>query len=147
MMEPEMMTKIHTKRFGPVAIDDTRIIHFPDGLLGFPEQRNYVILEHRPGSPFCWLQSVDVPDLAFVLTDPFQIKTDYVEALPPEEKTYFTSKDNLIIFALVTIPPGQVEKMTINLLGPIVIDAEMHTGRQVILANSGYDTRHPIVHH
>ncbi|MBW1802921.1 MAG: flagellar assembly protein FliW [Deltaproteobacteria bacterium] len=142
------MGTINTERFGPLEIDETRIIHFPDGLLGFPECRNYVILEHQPGSPFCWLQSVDVPELAFVMANPFQIKGDYLDALSPEEKALFANKDkgNIVVFALVTIPPGQVEKMTINLLGPIVIDSDLHTGRQVILANSGYHTRHPLVH-
>jgi len=143
------MGTINTERFGPLEIEETRIIHFPDGLLGFPEYRNYVILEHQPGSPFCWLQSVDVPDMAFVMANTFHIKGDYLDVLHPEEKAYFANKDkdNIVVFALVTVPPGQVEKMTINLLGPIVIDSELHTGRQVILTNSGYHTRHPLVHH
>ena len=51
---------------------------------------------------------------------------------------------NALVFALVTIPPGSPGKMTANLLGPLVIDPESRQGRQVILANSGYNPRHPI---
>ena len=141
------MLTIKTIRFGKLEIDEGRTIHFMEGLLGFPEQKDYVILEHKPGSPFSWLQSMDAPELAFVITDPFLVKDDYVEDLSPDEKNFFTNEngDNIIIFALVTIPPGQVEKMTVNLLGPLVIDIKARTGKQVILANSGYNHRYPLV--
>lgn len=140
------MKKIETERFGQLEIEEERIIHFPEGILGFPEQKNYVVLEHSPGSAFCWLQSVDNPGLAFVMADPLQVKEGYVEGLSPEEKSFLNDNNNIdpIIMAIVTIPRGEVEKMTINLMGPLVIDSENRTGRQVILANSGYDHRYPI---
>ncbi len=138
---------IETTRFGKLEIDETRVIRFPEGLLGFPENKDYVILEHKPDSPFCWLQSMDSPDLAFVMTNPFLVKNDYLENLSPDEKGFFSSENggNLVVFVLVTIPPGQAEKMTVNLLGPLVIDSGSRIGRQVILANSGYDHRHPFI--
>ena len=114
---------IKTTRFGRLDIEGKRVIHFPDGLLGFPEYKNYFIIEHKPGSPFSWLQSVDVPGLAFVMTDPFLVKTDYLEDLSHEERRNFSSEEasTIVVFVLVTILPGEVEKMTINLLGPLVI--------------------------
>lgn len=138
---------IKTARFGEVDIDESRAIQFPDGILGFPEQKGYVILEHRPGSPFCWLQSMTVPDLAFVLINPFLVKNDYLEDLPPQEKALVTGEDNrsYILFSLVTVPQGEAEKSTVNLLGPILIDPDTQIGRQVILTNSGYNHRHPLV--
>jgi flagellar assembly factor FliW len=141
------MLSIQTTRFGTIEIEENRTIHFPEGLLGFPDQRDYIILEHKPGSPFCWLQSTDRPDLAFVVVNPFLVKADYLEDLSPEERIFFTqkSKDDLIVFALVTIPRDDVEKMTVNLLGPLVIDVQSRHGRQVILANSGYPHRYPVM--
>jgi flagellar assembly factor FliW len=138
---------IKTSRFGEVEIDKDRAIHFPDGILGFPEQKDYVILEHKPGSPFCWLQCLTVPDLAFVMTDPLFVKSDFLEDIPPQEKALVTDENNgrYLLFSLVTIPQGEPEKSTVNLLGPIVIYPESKTGRQVILANSGYNHRHPLV--
>jgi flagellar assembly factor FliW len=140
------MDSIETTRFGRVEIEQSRIIHFPSGLLGFPENKDFVILEHKPNSPFCWLQSVDTPALAFVLTNPFIVQGDYLEGLSPAEKKIFSSGDNghqKIIFVLVTIPQGEPEKMTINLLGPLVIDLAAKTGTQVVLADSGYSHRQP----
>ena len=137
---------IKTTRFGDINIDDDRIFHFPEGLLGFPDQKDYTLLEHKPGSPFCWLQSTAIPELAFVITDPFLIKHDFIENLTHEEKELFTDKDgeDITVFTLVSIPHGKVEDMTVNLMGPIVINNKSRKGRQVILANSNYNHRHPI---
>jgi flagellar assembly factor FliW len=140
------MLTLHTSRFGKMEIEPKRVIHFPQGLPGFPERKDYVILEHKPGSPFCWLQSLEQSDLAFVLINPFLIKADYLQDLSREEKKAFEveSGGDLVVFALVTIPPGAVEKMTANLLGPLVIDVKNKIGSQIILANSGYNHRHPL---
>ena len=140
------MLTIHTSRFGKMEIDPKRVIHFPQGLLGFQEKKDYVILEHKPGSPFCCLQSMEQSDLAFVLINPFLVKADYLQDLSREEKKAFGGEGNgdLVVFALVTIPPGAVEKMTANLVGPLVIDVKNRIGSQVILANSGYNHRHPL---
>ena len=140
---------IKTSRFGVLEVEESRIIHFPEGLLGFPEQRRYIILEHKPGSPFCWLQSLDSPDLAFVMASPLLVKEDYLESLSEKEKPFFhnESGDDMAVFSLVTIPQGDVEGMTINLTGPLVIDVGAKTGKQVILSESGYDHRHPFLEH
>lgn len=138
--------KIKTSRFGGVEIDENLAIHFKEGLLGFPEFKDYVIMEHNPGSPFSWLQSITNPDLAFVLANPFLIKEDYLNELSSEQEAFF-SKDNneeILVFVLVTIPPGKADKSTANLMGPIVIETESREGRQIILTNSDYNHRHPL---
>lgn len=140
------MQTVQTSRFGTVEIDEHRVIRFPEGLLGFPEQKDYALLEDKQDSPFFWLQSLDVPELAFVLTNPFSFKNDYLQNLSPEEKTIFKNEhgEATVVFALVTVPSGHPEKATINLLGPLVIDSSSRTGRQIILPDSGYSHRYPI---
>jgi flagellar assembly factor FliW len=140
------MKKIKTTRFGEIEIDESKAVHFPTGILGFPEHKDYILLEHKPGSPFVWLQSITNPDLAFVMTNPFLIQSDYLEDLSPEEEALFKHDDekDIMVFALVTIPQGEAAKATVNLLGPIVIDIESGNARQVILANSGYSHCHPV---
>ena len=137
---------IKTTRFGEITIDKNRVIHFPEGVLGFPEQKDYTLLEHKPGSPFFWLQSTTIPELAFVMTDPFLIKQDFIENLTPDEKAFFNDKNDeeLIIYVLVSIPNGEAEKMTVNLMGPLVINTISKVGKQVILTNSNYNHRHPM---
>jgi flagellar assembly factor FliW len=141
------MTMITTSRFGPVDVDEKRAVHFPDGLLGFAGQKDYIVLDHKPGSAFCWLQSRELPGLAFVLTNPYLIDADYLSGLGPEEKTmvFGANAEPLAIFVLVTIPPGQIEQITANLQGPLIINTRSRTGRQLVLANSGYSHCHPLL--
>ena len=47
-----------------------RIITFANGILGFPKYKRYVLLQPNEDSYFYWLQCVETPDLAFVVTDP-----------------------------------------------------------------------------
>jgi flagellar assembly factor FliW len=140
------MKKVITTRFGEKEIEEDRIICFREGLLGFPDKKNYIILEDKPGSPFLWLQSVDEPGLAFVMINPFLMKTDYLTDLSRDDETLLKGQNDeeVLIFSIVTIPRGEVEKATMNLMGPLVIGSESRNARQVILANSGYSHRHPI---
>lgn len=144
--EKKSMLTIKTTRFGELSIDEKRVIQFPEGLLGFPAQKDYVILEHKPESPFFWLQSLTDADLAFVVINPFLLKKDYLKDLSPVEKRIFEGLEagTVTVFALVTINHGNEQPVTMNLMGPLVIDVEIRTGRQVILANSGYTCRHPV---
>jgi flagellar assembly factor FliW len=134
------MNTIKTTRFGEIEVDESRAIHFADGLPGFHDKREFIILEHKPGSPFLWLQSMDTPGLAFVMINPFLMKGDYLQDLSPEEEALLKNKndDEIIVFSLVTIPRGEVEKATVNLMGPIVVESKSRNAKQVILANSGY---------
>ncbi len=137
---------IRTTRFGEIEIDESRVIHFSEGLIGFPEDKKYIIMEHKPDSPFMWLQSLTTPALAFVIVNPFQIYTNYLGDISPEEENVLKPGKNetVMIFTIVTIPHGRAEESTVNLMGPVVIDPELKKGKQVILANSDYSHRHPL---
>ena len=139
--------KINTTRFGEIEIDENRIIHFSEGLAGFPVDREYVLMEHKPGSPFMWLQSLTSPELAFVIMNPFQVYPNYLKDISPEEEKELKpgSNETVMIFGIVTIPEGKASESTVNLMGPVIIDSETKEGRQVILASSGYNHRHPLI--
>jgi flagellar assembly factor FliW len=140
------MKTIRTSRFGTIEIEESGVIHFPEGLLGFPRHRDFILLDHGKNSPFCWLQSVDEPELAFVLTDPFPLVSGYLQGLSPEEESLirFEEGKEVVVLSLVTIPQGQASRATVNLLGPLVIDVDARRGKQVVLANAGYSHRQPL---
>ncbi len=142
------MLNVKTTRFGEIDIDEKRVIRFPDGLLGFPEQKGYVLLEHKPGSPLFWLQSITTPYLAFVTINSFPEKKDYLKDLQGVEKGTFkgVEDERVIVLAIVTIKQNNTKNpITINLMGPLVIDTETQIGRQVILEKSGYSHQHPLI--
>lgn len=134
---------IQTTRFGAMIIDKKRIIHFPNSLLGFPEQKNYIIFEHKQGSPFLWLQSTTAPHLAFVIINPYLIKQDYLQNIGQKKLFEEIKKGKLVIFAIVTIDANN--PITMNLMGPIIIDIDAHIGEQMILADSGYNVEQPLI--
>jgi flagellar assembly factor FliW len=141
------MQKIKTTRFGEVEVDEIKAVHFQDGLLGFPGKKNYVIMEHKPGSSFLWLQSMDVPDLAFVMINPFLLNSEYLKDLSKDEEALLKNErdEEILVFSLVAIPKGRVEDATVNLMGPIIVESKSRNAKQVILANSGYSHRHPLI--
>ena len=139
--------KVRTSRFGEIDIDEGAVLSLTGGLIGFPDEENYVIIRHNPESPFFWLQSVDREDLAFVIVDPRVFKPDYKIDLSKSllARLQTESAEELGIYVIVTIPQGRPEAMTANLLGPLVVSAKTRLGRQVVLDESKYSHRHPIM--
>ena len=78
--------EIETTRFGHVEIDESLIITVPDGILGFEGLNRFIILDHfDKESPFKWLQSIEDPSLAFVITDPLIFVPDYKAKIHKDE--------------------------------------------------------------
>jgi flagellar assembly factor FliW len=137
--------QIETTRFGTIEIDEGKSIEFPEGLVGFPDARRFVLLEHAPQSPFHWLQSMDEPDLAFVVVDPLLIDPQYADAVPVEAwNDLGPAGVEPLLLALVTIDRHE-GRVTVNLVGPLVIHPETRKGRQLVLDESSYSIQHDIM--
>ena len=136
---------IYTTRFGRIEVGAGDIIRFPKGILGFEGVERYVLLPHEDGSPFRFLQAVDDPDLAFVVTNPVWFCPDYtVEALQEDmARIGLNEPKDALILSIVTLP-RQGGAVTANLLAPIVINSANGLAKQVIQTESKYRTRHDI---
>ena len=138
--------KAQTSRFGEIEIDPDLIITMTNPFLGFPESTRFIL---RPGikdSPFMWLQSLDDPELAFVIIQPQFLGLDYSPPIPKavkEELKIDTEKDQDILLIL-TIPEGKPQEMTANLLGPIIINSKDRLARQVVLDPNKYELSWPV---
>ena len=134
--------KIKTTRFGTISINKEKIIDMPFGMLGFPDQKKFVILQHRENSPFFWYQSVDDPTLAFVITSPYLFKPDYEidlkDALKMMSWNGEAKTNGLEIYIVVNIPKGLPQKMTGNFIGPILISNKVRRAIQIVISNSPY---------
>jgi len=137
--------KVDAKAFGVIEVDEKQKVFFPEGLYGFEEFNNYALLdaEHQP---FYWLQSVDDREIAFILINPFFFRPDYEVNISNEElqEIGITSPETALIFVIVTIPPDG-SAMTANLQGPLVINRESMTGKQAILSDARWRTKHDII--
>jgi len=135
-----------TARFGLVAFDDLDVVTLPEGLLGFPECRRFLVLLHKEGSRFRWLQSLEDPRLAFLVVDPGEYFADYAPALDDADAADLglSVETPRLVYTIVTIPQGRPEAMTVNLAGPIVINLETRFGRQVVVEDPAYGIKHPL---
>ncbi len=137
--------KINTSRFGEVEIDDSSVITFIKGIPGFPDEKRYVLLPHREDSPFMWLQSIDNPELAFLVINPFEINQDYAYEIPDQvqEELKISDPEQVQTLAMVTVrKEGEKPVITVNLLGPLVINIEEMVASQLVLDPKQYDVQH-----
>jgi flagellar assembly factor FliW len=137
--------KVVTKAYGPVDVDEKQRVSFPQGLFGFESYRDYVLLDAEK-EPFYWLQSVDSVQAAFILINPFLFRPDYEVDIGNEELADIGIKgpEKALIFSVVTVPSGG-SPMTANLQGPLVINRDTRTAKQVILTDSRWKTKHDIL--
>lgn len=136
--------QVNTTRFGPVEVEEARTLIFPKGMLGFPEDREFVLLQTGDEGNFFWLQSVPRPELAFVVCDPRLFVPDYQVPAKMDEFAAIELTD--MATAQVLIVVNKVGRtLTGNLQGPLVINAVSRKGLQLVLSEKKYDTRYPLI--
>jgi len=134
--------KAYTTRFGEIEISEETIISFPNGILGFPDQTNYALINTDDNSPLKWLQSLEDPTLAFVVTNPNLFKPDYmVDAYRKDlAEINVQNAEEVLVLVIVTVPKDP-SKMTANLKGPILINTQNRLAKQLVIDNNEYEIR------
>lgn len=137
--------KIMTTRFGEIECPAEDVIEFPEGLLGFEDMKRYILVDIPDFAPLRWLQSAEVPWLAFVVCDPTLLLTDYRVQVPKKDmEAIGLSAESRGFVYVILVVGGEDRPTTANLKGPIVFNFERNQAKQVVLADSGYSTRHPV---
>jgi len=135
---------IQTTRFGGVEVDENRLLHFPKGLLGFPNDHDFALVQTGDRSGFYWMQSVHRAELAFVVCDPKLFVSDYRVPIKEDDLAALGVSDENEVQVFVIV--NKVEDLlTGNLQGPLVIGVPTRTGRQLVLSEKRYTTRHPLM--
>ena len=139
---------IKTKIFGDVEISDDKIITFDDGIIGFPDLKHFAIMhDEEKGSDagIKYFQSVEEPGFAMPVMDPLMVCENYNPQVNDELLTPLgeLKDDNIIVLVTVTVPTD-LTKMTVNLQGPIIINADEKKGAQIIVEGTDYPVRFPI---
>jgi flagellar assembly factor FliW len=140
------LQKVKTTRFGEIEVKENDVIVLPAGLIGFPELTRYILLDHDKDSPFKWLQSLEDGAIAFVLINPLLFKPDYTVEVSETEVSDLDlkSEEDAVISVIITMPSNP-QNMTANLKAPLVFNLKNRKGKQLILNNSAYTTRHNIM--
>lgn len=139
------MIKIKTRLLGELEINEESLINFPEGILGFPESREFALID-VPGNAFFYLlQDVHEEFVSFILTDPFKFYHDYEIDIADEDlkKIQIEKKEHVGAMGMITLAKP-FKNSTVNLLAPIILNLEKRLGRQYVLNDMNYQTKHPL---
>lgn len=131
-------------RFGDVEYDPANLLHFPAGMIGFPTLHDFIVMPNKKEGPLFWIQSIEDPQIAFVLTDPTNFFLDYQVTPGEYEKNILqiADKDDCYILSVVTVPPDQI--ITLNLAAPIFFSPKTNRAMQIILEDNKYKSKTPL---
>ena len=134
--EPNQTRTVKTRQFGEFMVGPEHIFHFSEGLLGFEDLRDFVLVSDEDTIPFKWLISLEQSEIGFPMLSPWHI-----------DLTYNPGEDfDLDINAIMVVVTLEDEKglMTANMKAPIIFDVKVQAGRQIILHTDRYSTNHVI---
>lgn len=139
--------QITTRVFGEITIDEEKIIHFPNGIIGFPDLTDFALIhdEEKGTDTIHWMQSLQEPTFAMPVMDPLIVCPDYNPEVDDELLNNIGEivPEELLVMVTVTVPKD-LTKMTVNLKGPMVINAAQIKATQVIVEGDEYPVKFPI---
>ena len=127
--------EIKTRIFGEVTIDDSKMIKFPNGIVGFPDLTDFALIhdaEQGDQAGIRWLQSVQEPTFAMPVVDPLIAKEDYNPLVDDNLLKVIGEGENILVLVTITVP-SDLSKMSVNLKAPLVVNVDTRKAVQVVL--------------
>lgn len=139
--------KANTRIFGEIDIDDSKVITFVNGMVGFPDMKKFTLIydeEKKNKGGIMWFQSLDEPEFAMPVMEPTVIMPEYNPTVNNELLSPLgeLTSDNLYVLVTVTVP-SDITKMTANMKGPIIINTDTLLASQIVVEND-MQVRFPI---
>ncbi|MCR5273617.1 MAG: flagellar assembly protein FliW [Lachnospiraceae bacterium] len=132
--------KAKTRLFGEIDIDDGKIIKLVNGIIGFPEFKNFALIfdeEKKEGATIMWLQCMDEPEFALPVIEPLKIMPDYNPTVEDDLLTPLGELNEENTFVLITITvPKDIKEMSVNLRAPFIINTDNNIGSQLIIEDN-----------
>jgi len=128
--------KFTNRQFGELEFDEQYVVAFPKGIIGFEQCQQFVIIDDEDSEPFRWLVSIEDPSLSFPLLDPSLVLPGY--------DRQFALGEGKSVFVIASLQE-QVERSTINLRSPLIIDNGTRQGQQMILDDDSLPFQFPLV--
>ncbi|GEQ20104.1 flagellar assembly factor FliW [Clostridium butyricum] len=138
----KFISKVH----GEIEYEEKNVITFNKGIPGFNELKKFILLDLQEYEPFKLLQSLENDEIALIVTSPYEFFKDYEIKLNDEtiSNLKIDSPEQVMILTTVTLN-SDVKKITTNLQGPIIINTSNNLGEQIILDNSKYEVKSPLM--
>jgi len=138
--------KVATTRFGELEVAEVELFDLTAPIPGFPATRRFFFIRRDKIAPFQWMQSVEEPDLTFVVVEPHHFFHDYFPQIANYElkELGLEQVEDALIMVIVVLPEDMT-KMTANLRGPLVINANSRKMKQVFIDSEQWSVRESIV--
>ena len=137
------MIKLQGTRFGEIEVEEGSEIVFARGLFGFPDSRSYALLYPGGRGRVAWLQSLEVPGLAFPVVDGAALGPDYPQPAAANLATDAgLGTTELAVLVIVAAQKGG--GLVANMLAPLVIDLATRAGAQIVLDPQVYSAAAPL---
>jgi flagellar assembly factor FliW len=138
--------EVNTRIFGTINIEEEKLIHFVHGIIGFPELTDFALIhDSEKEGGIRWLQSMQEPQFALPVVNPLDVIEDYDPQVEDEllKPLGDLSPEDMLVLVTVTVP-SDLTKMSINLRGPIIINAENKKACQIIVEGEEYPVKYMI---
>ncbi len=135
-------TTVKNMNLGSFTVNESQKIIFEDGIFGFEHIKEYYLIDANL-APFMLLQSNEDEAIGFIVCDPFLFFPDYEFDLSNEAKDAIGLQEakDLLVLSIVTLS-DKIEEVSVNLIGPIIINIKSHKAMQYIVNNPKYTTKH-----
>jgi flagellar assembly factor FliW len=145
------MAECRTKYFETMEYTDDSVIRLPNGLPGFEQEREFVLIDQPSKRPLVFVQSLRTPRLCFIALPVLSVDAAYrlfisaddldAMGLDPSRQPAIGSE----VACLVILAFGADRQMTANLLAPLVINLSTRIAVQAVQAGCNYSHRHPLL--
>lgn len=138
--------KLNTAKFGEIEVGESSIFEFVIPIIGFDDLKTYTIVDHKPDSPFKWLQSTQDMELAFPVTLCSFFGIDYQFDIPDDEAQMLgiEEADDIFVCNIANIPTSNPQGATINMLAPIIVNTKNKKAGQIVLKNTEFEVRYKL---
>ena len=138
----KFVSKVH----GEIDYNEENVITFNKGILGFAHLKKFIITELNEYEPFKLIHSLEDDEIGMIVVSPYEFYEDYEINLNEEiiENLSIKSPEEVMIITTVTLN-SDPKKITTNLQGPIVINTVNNNGEQIIIDNSKYKIKEPLI--
>ncbi len=133
---------IMSQRFGALEIQEDQVLDFATGVIGFPNERRFVLVPHNGTGFLAWLQSTETPALALPVVSAHAFGAKYPDvdiAQALSDVGLAGALEDVALMVVLCAPQGL--PATVNLLAPIIVNVATRRGAQVILEGSRFTTR------
>ncbi len=127
-------------------VPSVRVLTLDEPVPGFPGHRDYLLVPGDTAGLMFWLQSVAVDGPRFLVVPTARFFPGYAPVLPGAARVELglTDLDDADLYAILTVPPGEVDGATANLRAPVVVNRATGRARQIVLTDSSYPIRRPM---